>query len=128
MKPSNATILVVDDDDTLREAIVFELNRRHFKTREAANGNDALNIVKTCKIHLVVSDVKMPGGDGIELLKKLREIDPSLPVLIFISGFCDLLPADAISMGARRFFEKPFNRAEFMTEVENSIAEIQELV
>lgn len=58
----------------------------------------------------------------------LHEIDPRIAILIFISGFCDLLPADAISMGARRFFEKPFDRTEFMNEVKKSISEIAEIL
>lgn len=126
MKINNATVLVVDDDDALREVIVHVLARLHLKTKEASNGKDALEIVKTNQIHIVVSDIKMPGGDGVELLKKIREIDSKMPILIFVSGYCDLSPATAVSLGARRLFEKPFDRSEFINEILTSVAEIAE--
>ena len=126
MKAENAIVLVVEDDDSLREMLLEELTRKHFNTMEASNGRDALELVKKNRIQLVVSDIKMPGGDGIELLKRLREIDPLAPVLIFVSGYCNLLPADAISLGARRFFEKPFDRKEFLKEIQTCIAEMEE--
>lgn len=126
MEFSKATILVVDDDETLREVLVDELNNNNFKTLTAANGIEALKIVRGTKVHLIISDVKMPGGDGVELLKKIREIDPFVPVLFFMSGFSHLSKEEAFAMGAKRLFEKPFNRKEFMDEVKNTVQDLKE--
>lgn len=126
MNAHNATALVVDDDDTLREVIVFELTRLRLKTMQATNGKEALAIVKANKIHIVISDIKMPGGDGVELLTKIREMHPSMPIFIFVSGYSELSPEAAIAIGARRFFAKPFDRTEFINEIRQSVSEIEE--
>jgi len=102
------TILVVDDDEDLRDSIVFDLERKGFSVASASNGREALEIVKNNKIHVVLSDVRMPGGDGVELLENIRQIDPKVPVVILISGFADVVREDMITRGAQQFIDKPF--------------------
>lgn len=126
MELKNTTVLVVDDDEMLREVIVYELSRHHLKTMEASNGTEAFQVVKNSKIDIVISDIKMPGGDGIELLKNIREMDPRIPVLIFMTGFSRILPKDAIALGARKVFEKPFDRKAFMDEIRTIASELKD--
>ncbi len=117
MLPKETTLLIVDDDNDLRDELIFIFTDKSFRVLNASNGNEALKIAKSNPIDLVLSDIRMPGGDGIELLKKLREIDPKVPVVIFVTGFADISSADALSLGAHRVFEKPFKLKEVVEEV-----------
>lgn len=128
MNPTDAIILIVEDDDDLRETIEYELRRHKLNVMSAVNGAEALQIASANKVHLVLSDVKMPGGDGIGLLKTLREIDSCRPLFFFISGLSDLSVEDAMAMGAQKFFLKPFDRAQIVEEVFNCLIPMSESV
>lgn len=104
------TILVVDDEELLRNALVFQFKREGFNVLSAENGKDAFELIKTNKIDAVVSDIQMPGGNGIELLKDVKEYDVEIPVLVFITAYAELTEADAYDMGANAIFSKPFDR------------------
>ncbi|MEW6058237.1 MAG: response regulator [Bdellovibrionota bacterium] len=111
------TILVVDDEDILRKTIVFDFKRKGFQVLETDNGKTALELVKTNHVNLVVSDIRMPGGDGMALLEQIRTYDPHLPMVIFITGFADITEAECISKGAKSVFTKPFDRTLLMNSV-----------
>ena len=110
-------LLIVDDDDALRNTIVFDFKRKGFNVLSADNGASALEIVKQSKIDLVLSDIRMPGGDGMSLLEAIRRIDPKIPVLIFITGFADYTEAQCIAKGAMKVVAKPFDRAALLSSV-----------
>lgn len=112
-----ASILVVEDEESLRNAIVFDFKRRGFSTYEATNGKDALQMINDNKIDVVLTDVRMPGGDGIELLDTAKAQCATLPVFIFITGFSDLTLEDAYDKGADAVFSKPFDRKKLLTAV-----------
>lgn len=111
------TILVVDDDKTLREAIAFDFKRKGFNVLVAGSGSTAFEIVKTTKVHLVISDIRMPDGDGLSLLDKIRDFDPSIPQVIFVTGFADTTEANCIARGAKKMISKPFDRKYLMATV-----------
>ena len=104
------TLLIVDDEEILRETIIFDFKRMGFKILSAGNGTDAFELVKKNKIHLVISDIRMPGGDGMSLLDQIRGYDPSIPTVIFMTGFADITEEQAIARGARKVLGKPFDR------------------
>jgi CheY-like chemotaxis protein len=118
----NFTILVVDDEESLRQTIVFDFKRKGFNVLSAENGAQAFELVQTNKIHLVVSDIRMPGGDGVSLLEKIRQYDPSIPVVIFITGFADVTADECISKGAKEVLSKPFDRKALMNSVMQSLS------
>ncbi len=109
-QPNEITILVVDDEEALRKAIIFDFKRKGFHVFEAGNGKDAFEIVKKEKIDVVLSDVRMPGGDGIELLEKIKGLSSNIPVVMLITGFADITLEDAYDKGANAMFPKPFDR------------------
>ena len=123
MDPAQAKILLVDDDTDLREALTLGFRRRKYQVVDAANGRDALEIVRNQKVHIVLSDIRMPGGDGMELLQELRQIDPKIPVLIFMTGFADITQSQAIAAGAHKIFAKPFDQKALHAEVEAILAD-----
>jgi|JI10StandDraft_1071094.scaffolds.fasta_scaffold313242_3 CheY-like chemotaxis protein len=119
-------ILVVDDDEDLRNAIASDFSRKGFQTLTAENGNVALSIVKAKKVDVILSDVRMPGGDGVELLKNVKALNIDMPVMMFITGFADIGKDEAYQMGADAIFEKPFNRKVLMDTVLRSALSKQE--
>jgi uncharacterized protein (TIGR02266 family) len=116
-----ATLLVVDDDADLREAICFDLKRRGYKVLAAASGREAIGLVMEEPIDMVISDIRMPDGDGVELLKKIKEHNYRIPVLIFITGFADLTLEDAYDFGADAVLSKPFDRSEFFSTIDKAL-------
>ncbi len=121
-EPKDVVVLVVDDEDALRQAIVFDFNRKGFQVLEASSGNKALEIVKKTKVDIVLTDVRMPDGSGVDLLNQLRQLNPGLPVVMFITGFADLTLEDAYDKGADAVFSKPFDRKALMASVMKAVA------
>lgn len=90
----------------------------------AASGLEAIEIVKTQKIELVVSDVRMPNGNGMDLLKDIRKLHPDIPVVLLATGFADITKADAGELGAYDLLEKPINRSLMIRLLEESCARL----
>jgi CheY-like chemotaxis protein len=111
------SILIVDDDELLRKTIVFDFKRRGFNILEAGNGTEAIGIVKSTRIDLVISDIRMPGGDGITLLEEIRAYDPRIPSVILITGFADITERECIEKGATQVVSKPFDRKALLSAV-----------
>lgn len=114
-------ILVVDDDDDLREIMFSIFQAQGFTVLEADNGIKAFDIVQKEKVDLLVSDIRMPGGDGLTLLQKVRLYNPKIPVVIFVTGFTDVSVADCIKKGALQVFPKPFNQKELVVAVKKAL-------
>lgn len=107
---SSVTLLVVDDDPDLREVIALDLEQKGFQVLCADNGKNALQIIKTNHVDVVLSDVRMPDGNGVQLLQWIRELNWKAPGLIFMTGFSDISPEGAYDLGADAIFSKPFDR------------------
>ena len=102
------SILVVDDEKRVVDEIVEFLKGRKYKVFSATNSETGLNILKTNDIDLAILDIKMEGMDGLELLKKTKELKPSVEV-IMISGHGDMTTViEAMRLGASDYFQKPF--------------------
>lgn len=119
-KPEDVTILIVDDEEALRNALVFDFKRKGYQVLDACNGKAAFDIVKERKIDLILTDVRMPQGDGIELLDNTKAYNPELPVVI-ITGFADISLEDAYNKGVDAVFSKPFDRKELMAAVARAV-------
>lgn len=108
------SILVADDEQDLREMIAETLELYGAKITQAENGKKAAELVASQKFDLVISDIRMPGGDGVLFLLEVRKLDPKMPPFVFISGFSDLSENDAYEKGAQAFFHKPFDMHKFI--------------
>ncbi len=122
-----ATVLVVDDEPILREIMANWLGRHAGRVLTAEDGNNALRMIAANKIHLVLSDVRMPAMDGITLLRKINDLAGHRPRVIFITGFSDIPLREAYGLGAEMVLEKPLNREELLYEAQRSLAEPDEL-
>jgi CheY-like chemotaxis protein len=102
-------ILIVDDEADLREILRDELTFEGAKVLEASNGRMAQELIKENRLDAVLSDIRMPGGDGATLARQIRELHPSRPVLMLITGFADLQSEEAYDLGADGYVTKPFH-------------------
>lgn len=107
---SDIKILVVDDEPLMREAIAYDFQRDGFTILEAGNGDEGFAMAKKHHPNLVLSDMRMPVRNGMGLLELLRKEDPSIPILIFITGFSDLTEQECLTKGALAVFPKPYDR------------------
>ena len=104
------TVLVCDDDDGVRTMLASVLNLRGYRILTARNGRHALEVAEAYggKIHLLLTDLAMPGMGGLEVATVLRERDPELRVL-YISGYTEDAELVSMSLGPRTYFvAKPF--------------------
>jgi DNA-binding NtrC family response regulator len=120
MGKNEIKILVVDDDQIVREVITTLLTGEGYAVRAAKDGLDAIRILKTEEINLVISDLRMPGADGIEVLKEAVNMDPDRAVIILTAyGTLDTA-LKAIREGAYDYMTKPFKMEEMIIRVNNA--------
>lgn len=108
-------LLIVDDERMEREGVKYLLAQEEgeWKIYEASNGKDALQILREEEIDLLLTDIKMPHMDGLELTSRVRELYPELPVVIF-SGYSDFAFAqEAMRYGVTEYVLKPVDPEEF---------------
>ncbi len=101
-------LLVVDDEDIVRESLCDWLSSVGYKVLTAKCGDEALEIIKLKKIKIMVADLIMPGMDGIELMKKARDIVPTISTVIITAHGTIQTAITAMREGAYDFIEKPF--------------------
>ncbi|WP_136650996.1 sigma-54-dependent transcriptional regulator [Paracoccus aeridis] len=103
------TVAIVDDEPDMRDSISQWLGLSGYRTEVFASAEDALKVIGPDWPGVVVSDIRMPGMDGMAFLKRLMGLDSGLPV-IMITGHGDVpMAVEAMRLGAMDFMEKPFN-------------------
>jgi len=108
MSAGNLKVLLVDDDESFRRVQEYQLTQAGYDVTAVADGQSALDTFRAIGHDLVVSDIRMPGIDGLELLTRLRSISAETPIVI-ITGHGSIETAvDAMKQGAFDFLTKPF--------------------
>ena len=115
-----ANILVCDDDKEIVDAIEIYLAKEGHVTFKAYNGVQAVNLLKTENIHLLIMDVMMPKMDGIEATLKIREYS-SIPIIMLSAKSEDSDKILGLNMGADDYITKPFNPLELMARVSSNL-------
>jgi DNA-binding NtrC family response regulator len=111
-------ILVVDDEEALRTVLSAELEGEGYQVSTAADGDEAIKIIGAEQFHLVLLDIKMPNVDGFEVLKYVKQHQPTTKV-IMLTGFADLKNAiESKKLGAEDFVSKPYDLVDLLTTVE----------
>lgn len=116
----NITVLIVDDEADILELLEDEFKYQGYDTLSAGCGNDAIAILKEKKVDVIVSDYKMPNGNGMSILTHVSQM-PKKPFFFFVSGQADVSSDAAIHAGATKFFAKPFDLEELIKEIEQLI-------
>ncbi|MDB4970266.1 MAG: two component, sigma54 specific, transcriptional regulator, Fis family [Myxococcales bacterium] len=116
-RPALARILAVDDSADLRELYELALELAGYSVVLASDGQQALELARALRPDVIITDVSMPGMDGLELLTRLRsDLAPPLPPIVVCSGF-DMAESTAMRLGAFRFLRKPLETAELLAVV-----------
>jgi two-component system, NtrC family, response regulator AtoC len=103
------SLLIVDDEDPLRRGFEKRFSRKGFSVCSASNGNEALLLTEKRRFHVALVDIKMPGMNGIELLKDLKFQQPFIEV-IMLTGYAEVDTAiEAMKLGAYDYLAKPCN-------------------
>ena len=107
------TVLVVDDEELMRDMVTEMLEDRAEKVISAQSGEKALEkLIEEEKVDVVITDMKMPGMNGFQLLERIKAIDPSIPV-IFMTGYSDIFGIEeAMKIGVDEYILKPFKKEE----------------
>jgi DNA-binding response OmpR family regulator len=116
---SRGSVLVVDDEPTIAEIVARYLERAGYSTRVAADGAAAVCAASMLRPDLVVLDHKLPGVDGLEVMRRIRAEDPEHPAVIMLSGRAD--ESDRIlglNLGADDYVVKPFSPAELVARID----------
>lgn len=121
IEKKNLTVLIVDDEPDILELMEEEFKYCGYDTLTAICGNDAIKILDSNKVDIVVSDYKMPNGNGMAVLSHVSKMAKP-PSFFFVSGQADVSGEVALRAGARKFFSKPFDLDELIKEIENDIA------
>lgn len=116
----NLKVLIVDDEPDILELMEEEFKYCGFDTLTAICGNDAVKVLADSTIDIVVSDYKMPNGNGMTVLSHVNKMNKK-PYFYFVSGQADVSVEDALSAGARKFFSKPFDLDELIKEIETDL-------
>lgn len=109
---ANGTILFVDDDASLRTVVSIALAKDGHKVDVAASGEEALEKFGGTRYDLVIQDVRMPGMNGLELLARLSELNPDVPVVVMTAYSTWDVAVEAMRLGAFDYIRKPFDNAE----------------
>lgn len=117
MTRAGASILVVDDEDLMREIVAFDLERRGHRVSHAPNGKVAFEMVQKKSFDLVITDVRMPSGNGTDLLGWIKNWNPISPSVMFMTAFADISADEALAQGAEAFLNKPLVREDLWDEV-----------
>lgn len=124
---NSKTILIVDDDESVRRVTEMHLADAGYDTITAQDGSRAWELVRTASPALIISDVRMPGFSGTELLAKVREYDPDLPVILITAYATVQVAVDAMKAGARDYITKPLDYDELLIVIKRTL-EHRELV
>ncbi|MCV4776458.1 response regulator, partial [Escherichia coli] len=104
-----SNILIVDDEQSYRQLLTLVFESDGHSIRTASNGREALELIKAEPADVIITDVRMPDMDGIELLKSAREYQPDIGVVL-MTAFASVETArEAFKLGADDFIQKPFD-------------------
>lgn len=117
-------LLVVDDDEDLRETLYDFFAEKGANVFLACDGEKALQVTLMEKIDLILSDIKMPVMDGLELLKIINGYENNTPLVWLMSGQCDLNEKSALDLGAEGLLNKPFKLQFVLEKITQSLKKI----
>lgn len=114
------TILICDDDQLIVDSIALHLQRESYKVIKAYDGEEALKILRSQEVHLVILDVMMPRLDGLSTLLRIR-IDNNLPIIMLSAKGEETDKVAGLNMGADDYITKPFQTFELLARVRSQL-------
>jgi DNA-binding NtrC family response regulator len=120
VRPIRPTILVVDDDPGLRESFRLILEDE-FEVLDVPDGQQALEIVRSCQVDLVLLDIRLPGIDGLEVLERIKGLDEQLDVILVTAVKTVRTAVSAMKLGALDYLTKPFDEDEVLALIRRAL-------
>ncbi|MCK5124638.1 MAG: sigma-54-dependent Fis family transcriptional regulator [candidate division Zixibacteria bacterium] len=114
-------ILLADDDRSLRRVLQFKLEQNGYQVTAVKDGASALDALRTNKFDLLLSDIKMPGMDGLELLERAKSQQPGLKVILITAYAAVNQAVQAVKLGAFDYITKPFEDEELLMTIEKAL-------
>lgn len=121
MFQKNIKILLVDDDDSLRDMLSIVLKKEGYDVVSLENAMLALKILKKRSFDLIISDIKMPGISGIRLLSKIKSINNEIPIIMITAYASTNDAVEAMKLGAENYITKPFNLDELKIIIDKAL-------
>ena len=112
-----ASILVIEDDPSLRAGLALNLRKADYRVHTAADGPEALALLESSRPDLVLLDLMLPGVDGLEILRRIRSTDARLPVVVLTALGDEDDKVRGLDLGANDYVTKPFSVAELLARV-----------
>jgi DNA-binding NtrC family response regulator len=119
-RPIRPIILVVDDDPGLRESFRLILEDE-FEVLDVPDGQQALDIVRSCQVDLVLLDIRLPGMDGLEVLERIKGLDEQLDVILITAVKTVRTAVSAMKLGALDYLTKPFDEDEVLALIRRAL-------
>lgn len=117
---SKKTILCVDDEKDILELFRDQFEESGFNVVEATNGRDAFKIFSESHVDCILSDIRMPGGDGVELVKNVKGTGSGIPIFL-VTGFSDYTADELMGLGINAVIFKPFDLEEVVNMVSSTM-------
>jgi two-component system response regulator FixJ len=122
MLSENKTVHVIDDDEAMRHSLKFLLESAEMEVATHESASAFLDIVDKAEPACIITDVRMPGLSGIDLLQRIKDLKLDVPVIV-ITGHADVpLAVEAMKVGAADFFEKPFDDEALLASVRSALS------
>jgi DNA-binding NtrC family response regulator len=113
-------LLLVDDEDDFRTTLAKRLRKRQMEVRDVGNGLDAVETVKETPLDIAVIDVKMPGIDGLETLRQIKQINPLIEVIMLTGHASVESGIEGMRSGAFDYLMKPCDINELVQKIEDA--------
>lgn len=121
MKDNQTTILIVDDELSIRISLRTILTGLGFGVIEAARGEEAIALVRTARLDVVLLDINMPGLGGVEVCRQIRRIAPILPIVMLTVQSSEDRKVEALDVGADDYITKPFRLRELIARIRAAV-------
>ena len=108
------SVLIVDDKDSLRDMLAQTLSVEGYEVKAAADGEKAMELADASRFDVVLTDLRLPSMDGIEVLRRIKEMDPSQEVIMMTAFGTIETAVHAMKLGAFDFLTKPFEELDVL--------------
>ncbi len=120
--PMARTVLIIDDEENMRWVLKRALEKAGYEVLTARRGEEGLELFALHPVDLVLVDLKMPGMDGLAVLRELRQRDPRVPILLFTAYATVPTAVEALQWGATDYLRKPFDLETVLAKIHEAIA------
>ena len=120
-------VLIVDDEPEILDIVSDEFREAGMEADVAKSSSDAIKKIESTKFHAVISDYKMEGGSGFDILDFIEKMGDNAPLFFFMSGFYRLQDGENVRLGVEKLYAKPFSVKELVSDVRD-LLEMKEMI